>query len=65
MTSITVQIEEAKAEALREKANRFGLKPEQFLTASLEDLIARPAADFDAAARRVLAKNQELYLRLA
>ncbi len=65
MTSITVQIEEAKAEALRKKANRFGLEPEQFLTASLEDLIGRPAADFDEAARRVLSKNQELYRRLA
>lgn len=65
MTSITVQLEEAKAEALRKKANRFGLKPEQFLTASIEDLIGQPDPDFDEAARRVLSKNQELYRRLA
>jgi len=65
MTSITVQIEEAKAEALRKKADRFGLQPEQFLTASVEDLIGQPDRDFDEAARRVLSKNQELYRRLA
>ena len=65
MTSITVQLEEAKAEALRKKADRFGLGPEQLLTASVEDLIGQPDTDFDEAARRVLSKNQELYQRLA
>ncbi len=65
MTTITVQIEDAKAEALRKKADRFGLRPEQFLTASVEDLIGQPDPDFDEAARRVLSKNQELYRRLA
>ena len=65
MTSITVQIEEAKAETLRKKADRFGLAPEQFLTASVEDLIGQPDPDFDEAARRILSKNQELYQRLA
>ena len=47
MTNITVQIEDATAEALREKANRFGLKPEQFLTASVESLVGQPDPDFD------------------
>ena len=65
MTTITVQLEEAKAQALREKAGRYGLNPEQFLTASLEDLIGQPDNDFDAAAHRVLSKNKELYRRLA
>ena len=65
MTTIIVQLEEAKAQALREKADRYGLNPEQFLTASLEDLIGQPDNDFDEAARRVLSKNKELYRRLA
>lgn len=65
MMSITVQLEEAKAEALRQKADRFGLAPEQFLIASVEDMIGQPDSDFDNAARRVLSKNQELYKRLA
>ncbi len=65
MTTITIQIDEAKAEALREKAERLGLQSDQLLTASVEDLIGQPDPDFDDAARRVLAKNQELYRRLA
>jgi hypothetical protein len=65
MTSITVQLNDAKAKALRERAELYGLKPEQLLTASVEDLIGQPNADFDEAARRVLRKNEELYRRLA
>ena len=65
MPTITVQLNEAKAEALREKADRYGLNPEQFLTASLEDLIGQRDNDFDEAARRVLSKNKELYRRLS
>lgn len=65
MTNITVQVDDAKAEALRKKAERFGLNLEQLLAASIEDLIAQPDSDFDEAARRVLSKNKELYRRLA
>jgi len=42
MTTITVELEESKAAALREKARRYGLRPEQFVTASIEDLIGLP-----------------------
>lgn len=65
MTRITVEIEDSKAAILKEKAKRFGLLPDQFVTASIEDLISQPDPDFEAAMRRVLAKNQELYKRLA
>jgi hypothetical protein len=65
MTTITVQIEDKKADAFRKKAARFGLQPEQFLMASVEDLVGQPDPDFDDAVRRVLSKNQELYRRLA
>jgi hypothetical protein len=65
MTRITVEIEDSKAAILKEKAKKFGLLPDQFVTASIEDLISQPDPDFEAAMRRVLAKNQELYKRLA
>ena len=65
MTTITLQIDDAKADALRKKAQRIGLAPEQLLAASLDDLIGQPDADFDDAVRRVLSKNRELYRRLA
>ncbi len=65
MTTITLQLDDAKADALRKRAQRVGLEPEQLLSASVDDLIAQPDIDFDQAADRVLAKNRELYKRLA
>ena len=65
MTTITVQLDDSKAALLQEKAERYGLLLDQFVTASIEDLIAQPEPGFDAAARRVLSKNKELYNRLA
>ena len=65
MTTVTLQLDDAKADALRRKARRVGLEPEQLLTASVDDLIGQPDADFDVAANRVLSKNRELYRRLA
>jgi len=65
MTTMTLKIDDKKAAALRQKAQRVGLEPEQLLTASIDDLIAQPDTDFDKAVRRVLAKNRKLYRRLA
>jgi hypothetical protein len=65
MTTITVRIDDDKAAALRRKATQYGLEPDQFISASIEDLLSQPDAEFDAAVRRVLSKNRELYKRLA
>jgi len=65
MARITVEIEDSKATLLRQKADKFGLLPDQFITATIEDLIAQPEPDFEAAMNRVLSKNKELYDRLA
>jgi hypothetical protein len=54
-----------QAAKLRAEAERLGLSPEDLARAALSDLLAAPSSDFDAAAQRVLAKNQELYKRLA
>ena len=65
MTRIIVDIDDDKAAILEDKAKKFGLLPEQFVTASIEDLISQPDPDLEAAMRKVLSKNQELYERLA
>jgi hypothetical protein len=65
MTTITVQLEDSKAALLQEKAQKYGLSLDQFVKASIEDLLAQPEPDFEAAMLRVLAKNKELYKRLA
>ena len=65
MTRFTVQLEDAKADLLRTMAEKYGLKPEELVSASIEDLISHPEPEFDAAVRKVLSKNAELYRRLA
>jgi hypothetical protein len=54
-----------QAEKLRAEADRLGLSPEEFARAALTDLLAASDAEFQAVAARVIAKNQELYRRLA
>jgi hypothetical protein len=65
MAKITIELEDSKADLLQKKAEKFGLFPDEFVTASIEDLIGQPEPDFEAAMRKVLAKNKELYKRLA
>ncbi|NCC50600.1 MAG: DNA-binding protein [Spartobacteria bacterium] len=65
MKTMLLQIDDAKAGALQEKAQRVGLEAEQLLAITVDDLIGRPDADFEEAVQRVLTKNRELYRRLA
>ena len=65
MARITVEIDDSKAALLQKKAEKFGLLPDQFVAASIEDLIGQPEPEFEAAIRKVLSKNKELYKRLA
>jgi hypothetical protein len=54
-----------QAQKLREEAKRLGLSPEDLARAALADLLSTPDAEFQAAADRIVRKNQELYRRLA
>ena len=65
MAKITVEIDDSKAVLLRKKAGKFGMLPDQFVTASIEDLIGQPEPEFEDAMRKVISKNKELYKRLA
>ncbi|HEV8640682.1 MAG TPA: DNA-binding protein [Methylomirabilota bacterium] len=55
----------AQAERLRQEAERLGLAPEDLARAAVADLLGTRDEDFEAAAKRVLQKNEELYRRLA
>ena len=65
MTTITVQLDDTKAALLQEKAEKYGISLDEFVTASIEDLLAQPEPEFEAAMHKVLSKNKELYKRLA
>jgi len=64
METITVELDDSKAELLRQKAKKFGLLPAQFVVASIEDLISQPDPEFEEAMSKVLSKNKKLYDRL-
>ena len=62
---LPVELTEAQLESLRLRPKALGISPEQLAAAAVADLVAKPAADFEQAAARVLSKNAELYRRLA
>ena len=65
MTTIAVELTQVEEEQLRKQAEALKLRPEDLVAAIVRDSIGAQAADFEAAASRVLDKNRELYRRLA
>jgi hypothetical protein len=63
--SLSIDLSAAQVERLRAEAARLGLTAEELARAAIADLLASVGEDFDAAATRVLEKNEELYRRLA
>jgi hypothetical protein len=62
---LAIELPLAQAEKLRAEAERLGLAPEELARAALSDLLSTPDPEFQDVARRVVAKNQDLYKRLA
>ena len=62
---VAFELPPAQADRLRQEAARLGVAPDELAKAALSDLLATHDSDFEAAARRVLEKNRELYRRLA
>lgn len=62
---LAIELPDAYADRLRAEAQRLGLSPEDLARAALSDLLSTPDAEFQQVAQRVLAKNSELYKRLA
>jgi hypothetical protein len=62
---LAFELPPAQAERLRKEAERLGVAPDELAKAALFDLLATHDSDVEAAVRRVLDKNRELYRRLA
>ncbi len=65
MSTITISLTEKRLAELSEMAEKLGVVPEELVRASVEELLARPEADFEQAMKHVLKENAELYRRLA
>jgi hypothetical protein len=65
MTTITITLPADHKQQLADLAAQLGVSLEDLLRLSIESLIAQPQQTFDEAAAYVLAKNADLYRRLA
>ncbi|MGF1603989.1 MAG: DNA-binding protein [Thermosynechococcaceae cyanobacterium] len=65
MTTLKIELDEQQTKRLQEVADRLKVSMNDLAKAAVNDLVARPEAEFDQAANRVLQKNAELYKRLA
>lgn len=65
MTTITITLPDDRLRQLQELAARFQVAPEDLLRVSFEELLTRSDETFQQAVRHVLAKNADLYQRLA
>jgi len=63
--SISLELNDEQSARLEERARQLGVDPRELARAAVNDLLTRPADDFDRAARFVLEKNRELYRRLS
>jgi hypothetical protein len=62
--SLSFDLDEEQSRRLEERARQLGVDPRELARAAVNDLLTRPAADFERAAAFVLEKNRELYRRL-
>lgn len=65
MEQLTITLPDEIAAQLKTAAKKTGVKPEEFLLASLQEKLVSLDSDFINAMRYVLKKNAELYKRLA
>jgi len=65
MATVSIPLSDGDLARLRAEAERAGLTPEEFLGRHVVALLARPDAALQKATDYVLAKNAELYRRLA
>ena len=64
MPTITITLPDERVSTLKERATHLGVTPEELVRVSIEELLARPADDFQRAVDYVLKKNADLYQRL-
>jgi metal-responsive CopG/Arc/MetJ family transcriptional regulator len=65
MSQITVSLPEDRLRKLEEIAARFNVSAQELVRVSIEELLSKPADEFESALNYVLRKNAELYRRLS
>lgn len=63
--SVTIELNDEQSKQLEQRASELGVDVRDLARAAVNDLLSRPADDFERAAKYVLEKNRELYKRLS
>ena len=63
--TLAIELSDQQAKALAAAAEQLHVSEAELAAAVVRDFVSEPASDFAAASQLVLAKNQELYRRLA
>lgn len=63
--SLSIEFDDEQSAQLQQRARELGVDAHELAQAAVNDLLTRPAEDFDRAAKFVLEKNRELYRRLS
>lgn len=63
--SISIDFDDEQSALLEQRARELGVDARELAKAAVNDLLTRPADDFNRAAKFVLEKNRELYRRLS
>jgi hypothetical protein len=63
--TLTVELDAQQMQLLEETARRLNVKVSELARAAIQDLLTRQDEEFERILDRVLAKNAELYRRLA
>ncbi|MCL4202258.1 MAG: hypothetical protein KJ000_07170 [Pirellulaceae bacterium] len=62
---ITLELDDEQSQRLERVARELQVDANELARAAINDLVSRPADDFERAVTYVLEKNRELYRRLA
>ncbi len=65
MQTITLNIEDDKKMKLQQKAEKLGIKIEDFIMISIDDLLSYNEKDLNGMIDYIFKKNDDLYKRLA
>jgi hypothetical protein len=65
MQTITINIDEEKKKKLQEKADYFGLKIEDFIQITLDEILSEDEDDLENKIKYIFKKNDKLYKKLA
>lgn len=65
MTNLVISVPDDTYAKLQAVAAKFRITPEELVFVSIKDLLEQPETEFQQIVQYVLAKNAELYRRLA